>query len=102
MEEQFDKQFPENSMVYDGGSKGEFVYQENQRQRLKSFLSTSIAQALTDYKKEIEEQMPKPQNIEFAEHDLKLATNPSVIELLAKQVGYNDALKEVKDILNKI
>lgn len=96
MEEQFDKQFPENSMVYDGGSKGEFVYQENQRQRLKSFLSTSIAQALTDYKKEIEEQMPKEKEIIFTGHLTK-----DIFQVNEKK-GYNQYRKEILELLNKI
>ena len=69
-------------------NKLEYIGQDKHKQNLKDFLR----QALASYKKEIEERMPKEEMI----------MNNSIDFLTERLRGYNQALKEVKDLLNKI
>jgi hypothetical protein len=60
-----------------------------------------IDQALQEIRTIVLKCAPKDKNKEFAEKDLEKAQLPNVIRLLAKQVGYNQALADFKTNLNQ-
>ena len=76
----------------------EFDHKEIIMNCISNLLSSEKAQLI----QEIIEKLPKEKNKEYAENDLKKAVTPNVIKLLSGQVGYNQALQEIKQIISKL
>lgn len=62
----------------------------------------AITTALLSLKSVILECLPEEKNKEFAKKDLEKAMLPNVIRLLATQVGYNKAITQIKENMEKL
>lgn len=74
---------------------------ESDRKETRNYLPLVQSERELLLKELIDEIENMKENEEFSEHDLERATTPNVINLLARQVGRNHALTEVKELIRK-